>query len=222
MANDRFDKEAAEWDNNPVTVKSSKLAFGSLLEHVPELADERRAKELDVLEIGCGTGLLTLQVAPRVRSLTAVDTSSGMIKALQAKIDAGSFTNIHPLCLLLEDAEDPALRGKKFDLIISHLVLHHIPSLDDIITLMYKCLKPNGRIALTDFERFGPESRKFHPDSKMEGVQRHGITKIEMECAMHEAGFDKVQVCQAFRLEKSVEGGGSMEFPFLICMGVRR
>jgi len=44
MANDRFDQEAAAWDNNPVTVKSSKLAFGSLLEHVPDLADEDEAK----------------------------------------------------------------------------------------------------------------------------------------------------------------------------------
>jgi hypothetical protein len=44
MTSDRFDKEAAEWDNNHVTVKSSKLALGSLLEHVPELADEHKAK----------------------------------------------------------------------------------------------------------------------------------------------------------------------------------
>jgi hypothetical protein len=44
MANDRFDKEAAAWDSNPTTVKSSKLAFGSLLEHLPDLADENKAK----------------------------------------------------------------------------------------------------------------------------------------------------------------------------------
>jgi len=222
MANDRFDQEAAAWDNNPVTVKSSKLAFGSLLEHVPDLADEDKAKELNVLEIGCGTGLLSLHIAPRVKSLTAVDTSSGMIKALEAKIESNSISNIHPLCLLLEDPNDPALNGQKFDLILSHLVLHHVPSLEDMLTTMYGCLAPGGRIALTDFERFGAESRKFHPESKMEGVERHGITKIEMECVIKDAGFDKVQVCQAFRLEKEVEPEGTMEFPFLICMGLRK
>jgi hypothetical protein len=36
-ANDRFDKEAAEWDNNPFTVKSSQYALGALLENVPQL-----------------------------------------------------------------------------------------------------------------------------------------------------------------------------------------
>jgi hypothetical protein len=36
-ANDRFDKEAAEWDNNPYTVTSSRFAFGALLDNVPQL-----------------------------------------------------------------------------------------------------------------------------------------------------------------------------------------
>jgi SAM-dependent methyltransferase len=145
-----------------------------------------------------------------------------MIKALQAKLDASVVKNIDPICVLLEDPDDPALKGKRFDLILSHLVLHHIPNLESAVQTMFGCLKPGGRIALTDFERFGPESRKFHPERKMEGVERHGITKIEMECIIKDAGFDKVQVCQAFRLEKSIEPEGTMEFPFLICMGVKK
>jgi hypothetical protein len=36
-SNDRFDKEAAEWDNNPFTVKSSQFALSALLENVPQL-----------------------------------------------------------------------------------------------------------------------------------------------------------------------------------------
>jgi ubiquinone/menaquinone biosynthesis C-methylase UbiE len=182
--------------------------------------------ELEVLEIGCGTGLLTLQVASRVKSLTAIDTAQGMIDALQAKLDTHNITNIHPLCLLLQDSNDPAIAGKKFNLIISHLVLHHVPSLQLMLDTMYEYLAPGGLIALTDFERFGPGSRKFHPESKMDGVERHGITKMEMECCIKDAGFNKVQVCQAFKLKKEVEleGGetGQMEFPFLICMGVRK
>lgn len=222
MTNDRFDKEAAAWDSNPVTVKSSKLAYGALLEHVPEFADDETAKELEVLEIGCGTGLLSLQVANRVKSLTAVDTSTGMIKALEAKLESSDIKNITPLCFLLEDPNDPRLHGKKFDLILSHLVLHHVPDMQPLLETMYHCLNPGGRIALTDFERFGPDSRKFHPESKMEGVERHGITKMEMECLIKEVGFGETQVCKAFAMEKEVEPSGKMEFPFLICMGVRR
>ena len=145
-----------------------------------------------------------------------------MINALKAKLAANDLTNINPLCLLLEDPNDPALQGKKYDLILSHLVLHHVPSLEALLTTMYGCLKPGGRIALTDFERFSPESRKFHPESKMEGVERHGICKMEMECVIKDAGFNRPQARFAFAMEKSVEPEGSMTFPFLICLGEKR
>jgi SAM-dependent methyltransferase len=226
MANERFDKEAAQWDSNPFTVASSKHSLGALLKHIPRLQSE--GKELDVLEIGCGTGLLSLLIAPYVHSLTAVDPSTGMIKALEAKLAVNpSISNIKPVCGLLQDPNDSRIQNplvssespKRFDLIISHLVLHHIPSLSDVLKTMFGCLKPGGQVALTDFENFGPEAEKFHPKHKMEGVERHGIARQEMERLLKEAGFEDVGVEEAFRMEKPIERGGLMEFPFLICMG---
>lgn len=180
--------------------------------------------ELDVLEIGCGTGLLSLLIASYVQSLTAVDTSKGMIAALEGKLAAQSVPNVKPVCVMLENPDDPKIQDgsskpKRFDLVISHLVLHHIPSLSDILATMYGSLKPGGCIALTDFENFGPEARNFHPQSKMEGVERHGITKEEMLSLMKDASFKDIHVQEAFKMDKSVDSGGEMSFPFLICLG---
>lgn len=36
---DRFNAEAVAWDSNPVTVRSSELAYNALLHWVPELQD---------------------------------------------------------------------------------------------------------------------------------------------------------------------------------------
>lgn len=225
MANERFDKEAAQWDSNPFTVASSKHALGALLKNVPRLQSE--GKKLDVLEIGCGTGLLSLLVAPYVHSLTAVDVSTGMIKALEAKLAANpSISNVEPVRVLLENPDDPRIQNplvegqspKRFDLILSHLVLHHIPSLSDVFKTMYGCLKPGGEVALTDFENFGPDAQNFHPKHKMEGVERHGIGRQEMEGLLKESGFRDVRIDEGFKMEKTIEGGGLMEFPFLICM----
>jgi hypothetical protein len=74
---------------------------------------------------------------------------------------------------------------------------------------------------LTDFENFGPEAKKFHSQDKMEGVERHGIARQEMEKLMVGAGFVDVRVEEAFTMDKPVESGGSMKFPFLICLGVK-
>src|SRR6266480_49378 len=102
MASERFDKEAADWDDEPYTVASSKQALGALLKYVPNLKQGLEAT--DILEIGCGTGLLSLIVAPYAHSLTAVDPSSGMIKVLEAKLAVNpSVSNIKPVCGLLQD-----------------------------------------------------------------------------------------------------------------------
>ena len=60
-------------------------------------------------EIGCGTGLLSFKLSPRVRSLVGVDTADGMIDAFNAKIGTlpqPEEANLAAVCVLLEDADD--------------------------------------------------------------------------------------------------------------------
>jgi len=94
---------------------------------------------------------------------------------------------------------------------------------------MFGCLKSGGNIALTDFEDFGPEAKKFHAATRMEGVERHGISRGGFEKILKNAGFVDLRIETAFEHVKKVEkvyGGGlgddnaeMMVFPFLICMG---
>lgn len=241
----RFDTEAANWDANPFVHQMSAEAWKALQKHVPALQQQDSAKTLDVLEIGCGTGLLTFMVAPHVHEIVAVDAAAGMIEKLKSKISGSGVSNIVPLAILLEDPEDkklPADSGevgddgprKKFDLILSHLVLHHIPDLKAVLTTIFGCLKPGGIIALTDFEDFGPEAKRFHPRSKMEGVERHGINAKWIEGLMREVGFEDAQAKVAWEHEKKVERwsgefdgkelsnadvGERMAFTYLLCTG---
>lgn len=178
-------------------------------------------------------------MAPYSTSLLAVDAASGMIDALQVKLaDPTNPSNVQPLCIMLEDPEDSNLPAneqgsgrKKFDLILSHLVLHHIPELEPLLATMYGCLKPGGYIALTDFEDFGPEARKFHPAAKMSGVERDGINAKWFAGIIKDAGFVDVDVSPAFSMSKDVERFPGewgqkkpegvelekMDFPFLLC-----
>lgn len=177
-----------------------------------------------------------------MKTLVAVDVAEGMVEALKGKLEnererGGGIMNVWPVCAVLEDPDDERIRiegdtgPRRFDLVISHLVLHHIPDLEGVLKTMYRCLKPGGMVALTDFEDFGPEARRFHQEAKMEGVERHGIKREEMERLMGETGFSDVSVEEAFRMEKKVEivRGGAvvagnremMEFPFVICLGRR-
>ncbi|KAF2093649.1 putative methyltransferase [Rhizodiscina lignyota] len=232
MAIERFDKEAAKWDSNPFIHSCAKQAQEALLKHVPQLSRDDAKTTVDVLEIGCGTGVLSFLIAPYVRNIYAVDTSSGMIDALWAKLAAHeTIKNITPICTLLETPDDPILQSadaggqpKRFDVILCHLTLHHIPELEGIFSLMGDLLKPGGMIALTDYEDFGPEASKFHAKFKWDDVCRHGVKKEEAEKVMKEIGYADINVARAFSCQKKLDesyGGGTMEFPFLLVMGKR-
>lgn len=181
-----------------------------------------------------------------MQSLLAVDAAEGMISALEQKLRGPDAPkNVKPLCIMLEDPDDsrlppadtksPSGPRKKFDVVLSHLVLHHIPELKPLLTTMLGCLKPGGRVALTDFEDFGPQARKFHPEAKMAGVERDGIPREEFARLMRDVGFVDVNCEVGFSMPKDVERWPgewghvkpesekceSMDFPFLICLGRR-
>lgn len=201
-----------------------------------------------MLEIGCGTGILSFLMAPHVDRVVAIDAAEGMIEVLRQKLSKEDApTNILPVCVLLEDPEDPSLPAadqekpdgprQKFDLITSHLVLHHIPDLKPVLKTMLGCLMSGGRLMLTDFEDFGPEAKRFHAASKMEGVARHGIHAEDMTKMMEDVGFVNVVCKPEWTMVKTVEKfdgefgkegkpgeesqGEKMDFPFLICYGER-
>ncbi|KAM7193915.1 S-adenosyl-L-methionine-dependent methyltransferase [Naviculisporaceae sp. PSN 640] len=241
----RFNDEASSWDSNPSVLRATSLAHEALLSRLQSTSNDISA--YDVLEIGCGTGLLSLSLAPSVRSITAVDAAQGMIDVFKSKLSPpnGSHShikNVLPVCALLEDPDDERIRldpvtqtlkegteKTRFDLITSHLVLHHIPDLTPVLKVMFSALKPStGRIMLTDYENFGPEARKFHQESKMDEVERHGIEREEMRKLLEGAGFVDIKVDVAFELEKPIETfpgsgvmGDNMTFPFLVCEGRR-
>ncbi|KAM7203582.1 S-adenosyl-L-methionine-dependent methyltransferase [Rhypophila sp. PSN 637] len=236
----RFHEEASQWDSNPSVQRATSLAHQALLSRLS--SSPKDIPTYDVLEIGCGTGLLSLSLAPSVRSITAVDAARGMIDVLKSKLETTHthIKNVLPVSALLEDPNDeriqldpvnrePTPENRRFDLITSHLVLHHIPDLQPLLSLMFAALKPStGKIMLTDYESFGPEARKFHPESKMDEVERHGIERAEMTRLMEDAGFVDIKAEVAFEMEKPIEtfpGSGIMEgkmtFPFLVCEGRR-
>ncbi|KAF1846975.1 S-adenosyl-L-methionine-dependent methyltransferase [Cucurbitaria berberidis CBS 394.84] len=242
--NARFNEEALIWDANKKHVDVVETAFEALQRYVPALKDGT-SKKYDVLELGCGTGLLSFKLAPHVRSIVGIDTADGMINAFNAKLASlpdPSKPNLCAINHLLTSADSPALQGAaaalatqrgetssppyRFDLIVSHLTLHHIPSLPELFATLQDCLKHGGTIALSDFEDFGPEAKRFHPLKKRPGVERHGIQKENIEELLLGTGFNEVRVerlCAITKWAEAEDGkvAEDLEFPMLMCVGVK-
>lgn len=94
-----------------------------------------------ILEIGCGTGLLTREIASRWpgTDLVATDLSARMVAhAAQGGMAAGRF--------LAMDGEQPWFEGPHFDLILSSLAFQWFDDLPLAIARLVALLRPGGRM----------------------------------------------------------------------------
>lgn len=103
-------------------------------------------EEKNILDIGCGTGNLTIELSPLVNSITGIDLNPEMIKAAQQKSDQPTF-----LCRnMLDLSKDfpPA----SFDTVLcfGNTVVHldGMAQIAEFFSQVRKILKPNGKILL--------------------------------------------------------------------------
>ncbi len=102
--------------------------------------------EMDVLDIGCGTGALAGLIAPKVQSYSGVDFSEAMIH--RAKESNESFTNCRFYCADAVELmqQSPATWDAIFMLDISE----HVPDTEwrEIVQASWQALKPGGKVYL--------------------------------------------------------------------------
>jgi ubiquinone/menaquinone biosynthesis C-methylase UbiE len=96
-----------------------------------------------VLDIGCGTGNLTLKYLGRGYHVTALDISSEMIAILKSKV---APTDLNRTEFLVGDAEDILAKEAKFgwDIISFSAVLHHLPDYKNVLAQALKQLRSGG------------------------------------------------------------------------------
>jgi predicted TPR repeat methyltransferase len=108
---------------------------------------------LDILDLGCGTGLCGLQFRSWARTLIGVDLSPAMLAQAQVR---GIYDELIQSDLLSAMQN----RSGAFDLILASDVLLYVGNLAPIFEAVRRALRPGGRFAFTvDLLRDGPDYR---------------------------------------------------------------
>lgn len=175
-----FDAAAAEWDEKPLRIKLAQDIANAISAALP------LSKTWDAMDFGCGTGLVTLNLAPRLGSIVGVDSSPKMVERLNAKANEQGFSNARGECRDMERGELP---GGRYHLITSAMTMHHIPEIAPLLLELRNLLHPGGRIALADLEA---ENGSFHEDST--GVFHHGFSHEEITQLLIRSGFRDITV----------------------------
>ncbi len=98
----------------------------------------------DVLDVGCGTGSLSLLASERGHRVTGVDASPRMVELARAKL-AG-----RDAVFLLGDAAAPPVGEERFDVLICRHVLWALPETGRVLRHWHGLLRPGGRLVLVE------------------------------------------------------------------------
>jgi malonyl-CoA O-methyltransferase len=170
LVRQHFDQHAFEYDRYAIIQRQMANQLMELLEqHFPQKKYSR------ILEIGCGTGILTEKLQKRWRSsqITAVDISEAMIT--QTKLKLGESAKA--IRFIAEDAEELASRGSligEYDLIISNATFQWFQQPAETVKSLLSNLQASGGIFA--FSTFGPRTfyelhRSFHAAEMLLGLK---------------------------------------------------
>ncbi|MBK7644073.1 MAG: methyltransferase domain-containing protein [Planctomycetes bacterium] len=118
-----------------------------------------------VLDLGCGPGFVSLELAERVGpkgSVVALDEARHWTEWLREKAKERGFSNVTTVCARIQDADLPAA---SFDVVFSRWVFSFLSDPSAVATMLARCLKPGGALAIQDYNHEGvsifPESEGF-------------------------------------------------------------
>ena len=129
-----WDKVADKYSKQPV---ADEAAYQKKL----EVTRTYFRPEMEVLEMGCGTGSTAIAHAPYVKHIRATDVSENMLDIARRKAKAANITNVTFEQATVEEIE---AADASLDVIMAHSLLHLLEDKEAAIAKAYRLLKPGA------------------------------------------------------------------------------
>jgi ubiquinone/menaquinone biosynthesis C-methylase UbiE len=125
---------------------------------------------LDALDVGCGTGFLSLELAGRGHRVSGIDFAPQMLAEARRK------AAVQGLAVRFEegDAEQLPFAAASFDLVMTRHVLWTLPNPEAAIDEWIRVLRPGGRLAVMD-SQFDPSVLERSPQNARSSAEYAGI-----------------------------------------------
>ncbi|MER6256227.1 class I SAM-dependent methyltransferase [Streptomyces sp. NPDC001584] len=138
-----WDAAAAAFDDEPdhgLRQEHTRAAWARLLRSwLP-------AGPADVLDVGCGTGSLSLLLAEDGHRVTGVDLAPRMVERAEAKLAAAGLA----VRFLVGDAADPPTGQERYDVLLCRHLLWTLPDPGAALRAWVARLGPGGRLVLVE------------------------------------------------------------------------
>lgn len=141
-----FDAEAADWDQSALRVRVAESVGACIIR------DAGLHPAMRVLDCGCGTGLVTLRLAPHVGPVLALDSSAGMVAVFERKLREAAHPNVCVRCGGIELLPEG---DTGFDLAVCTQTLTHVADPGRVLSLLCRRVRPGGRLAIAEMDLGG-------------------------------------------------------------------
>ena len=142
-AREYWDREAATVDEQPDHGLNDPVVLRAWTARLSQWLPQPRAR---VLDVGCGTGSLSVLLARLGHAVMGIDLSPAMIERARAKAAAKGLQ----ATFRVMDASDPPLAPQRFDAIVCRHLLWALPQPAEGLRRWSGCLAPAGRLLLIE------------------------------------------------------------------------
>ncbi len=199
-----FDDQAATWDDDPAH-EARQAAVARCIAESLELTPGMR-----VVDVGGGTGRLSILLADRVASVVVTDPSAGMVQVAGQRIEEAGLEG--RLRAVQADLTVDRLDGA-YDVVWSSMALHHVDDLDALLQSVAALLVEGGRLAIADLDE-DPDGA-FHAD-KVDFHGHDGFDRHELAERLARAGFSDIAFVDATTVVKN-----DRDFGVFVCTATK-
>ncbi|WP_434302249.1 class I SAM-dependent methyltransferase [Clostridium botulinum] len=143
-------------------------------------------KDKIVGDLGCGTGFVSLAVANEASIVFSIDNSINMLRELSASASKKDYKNIYPIRSSLDNL---AIFDESLNVVFINMALHHIKNAKKAISEMYRVLKKDGVVVISDVREHNGEWAKEEMFDEW-----LGFSKEQMTNWLEDAGFKNIEI----------------------------
>jgi ubiquinone/menaquinone biosynthesis C-methylase UbiE len=143
-------------------------------------------KDKVVADLGCGTGFLSLALALDASIVFSIDQSENMLRESKKLMETKKFNNVYPI---KSDLANLVLFDESVDVVFINMALHHVKDAKKAIEEMYRIIKKDGTLIISDVEEHTGEWARTEMFDEWLGFSNNQIQKW-----LTEVGFNSVNI----------------------------
>lgn len=158
-------------------------------------------------------------MSDRFRHITLVDSSEGMIKVLEQKLENAGIRNMTAMVCdfcSVSKSNSMGFQEEAYDVIYTSMAMHHVKDIKALLDTFFSLLKPGGHLCIVDLDKDDGSFHRLEEDFN----GHNGFNQCELQSMLECSGFAEVSARTFFR-DKKLIGNDEVPYSLFIMTGLR-